>query len=248
MISTFSALPRLVAVEALKLRRSLVLLLCAAAPTLIAVLVFLMFLREDAARPFDRFTAAGAALWAYFMLPMTVTALTILIAQIEHAPRAWNHILALPVPRPGIYLAKAIVVVLLCAGMSAGLAVMLPLTGVLAEASKPGVQLTGATPWRYTAELIARMFGGSMLLVAIQLWAALRLRSFVPPLVLGIGGTFVAVAATGAEEGAYFPWLIPVQALANDPEHGANALRLGLFGGLVVLAFMVVAMGRTETR
>lgn len=243
-----NALPRLIIVELLKLRRSLVLLLCAAAPTLVAALGLLMFLRMGEARSWEMFTVGGAALWAYFMLPMTVTALTVLVAQIEHGPRAWNHVLALPVPRAGVFLAKALVVLALGAAMSAGLALLLIFSGIVAEASGPGDQLTGATPWGATAQLLARMYAGGLLLIAIQLWAALRFRSFVPPLVLGIGGTFVAVAATGSKEGAYFPWLIPVQALGSDPARAEAAINLGLFGGLLALGLMIVHMSRIEVR
>jgi ABC-2 type transport system permease protein len=92
------------------------------------------------------------------------------------------------------------------------------------------------------------MFMGSILLIAIQLWAALRFRSFVPPLVLGISGTFVAVAATSAKEGPYFPWLIPTNALASDPARANLAIQIGLYGGLVLLGLMVVRMSRVEVR
>ena len=239
---------RLIAVEFLKLRRSLVLLLCVAAPSLIAILTFIMVLRWDKPGPWLMFTAGGSALWAYFMLPMTITALTVLIAQLEHGPRGWNHLLALPLPRWQIFLAKALVVLALCAGMSVVLALLLPLSGMAAEAVHSGDLLTGAVPWGDTFWLLARMYAGAMLLIAVQLWAALRFRSFVPPLVLGIGGTFVAVAATSAKEGAWFPWLIPVNALATDAARSAMAIDFGFFGGLLALAAMIVHMSRVEVR
>jgi len=241
-------LPRLILVEFLKLRRSLVLLLCAAAPTLVALLSLLMFLRWEKAEHWQRFTTGGAALWAYFMLPMTITALTILVAQLEHGPRGWNHVLALPLPRWQVFMAKAVAVLSLGAAMSAALVLLLPLSGLIAEQMKPGDQLQGAIPWEATARLIGQMYAGSILLTGIQLWAALWFRSFVPPLVLGIGGTFVAVAATSAEEGIFFPWLIPTNALASDPARAAMATDIGLYGGLSILVAMVVHMSRVEVR
>ena len=237
---------RLVLVEFLKLRRSLVLLLCAAAPSLVAVLSFLMFMRWNKAERWEQFTMGGAAMWAYFMLPMTITALTVLVAQLEHGPKAWNHILALPVPRWQIFVAKAGVVLALGGAMSAILILLLPLAGLIAEQMEAGDQLLGAVPWEATARLVGKMFLGSVLLIAIQLWAALRFRSFVPPLVLGIGGTFVAVAATSAKEGPYFPWLIPTNMLASDPAQAALAIDVGCYGGLALLAAMVVHMSRIE--
>lgn len=238
----------IISTEISKLKRSLVLLLCVASPSFVAILAVLMFLRWPDPASWVRFTSGGAAMWAFFMLPMTITALTVLVAQLEHGPKAWNHILALPVARWRIHLAKAIVVVGLVGAMSAALALLLPLAGILAEGIEAGDQLTGPVPWAETANLLGRMFAGSILLVAIQLWAALRFRSFVPPLVLGITGTFVAVAATSAKEGPYFPWLIPTNALASDPARAELAIQIGLFGGLVLLGLMVVRMARVEVR
>ena len=233
-------------VEMTKLHRSLVLLLCVAAPVFVALLNLLIGLDRDNPGTWAMLVTSGAAMWAFFMLPMTVTALTVLIAQIEHGPRAWSAVLALPVPRWRVFLAKALVVLGLTAAMSAALLALLLLAGAVLEALKPGDMLRGAPePWT-GAKLLGTMFAGALLMIGIQLWAALRFRSFVPPLVLGIGGTFVAVAATAAKQGAYFPWLIAVQALATDQVKGQAAIQLGFWGGLVVLAAMLVHMSRYE--
>lgn len=70
----------------------------------------------------------------------------------------------------------------------------------------------------------------------------------MPPLVLSIGGTFVAVAATSAKEGLYFPWLIPTNALATDPARAALAIDVGFYGGLLLLVAMVIHMSRVDVR
>ena len=233
-------------VETAKLNRSLALLLCVAAPTFVALLSFLMLLDAKGPAPWEMFLVRGSAFWAFFMLPMTVTALTVLVAQLEHAPRAWNYVLALPVPRWRIFLAKAVVVFGLVAAMSAGLLALMLLAGVVGEAIKPGDVLKGAPSVRQAGETLGLMFAGALLLIVIQLWTALRFRSFVPPLVLGIGGTFVAVAATAAKQGAFFPWLIPVNALASNPARSAMAIELGFFGGLAMLVLMLIHMSRYE--
>ncbi|HEY0026800.1 MAG TPA: ABC transporter permease [Allosphingosinicella sp.] len=233
-------------VEFAKLRRSLALLLCVAAPTMVALLAAVMMMEWKKTEHWQTFAMQSAAMWSFFMLPMTVTALTVLVAQIDHGPKAWNHLLALPIPRWRFHAAKALVVASLVAGMSAGLLLLLPLAGAAAEAIAPGRQLSGSFPWRDTASLLATMFAGSLLLIAIQLWAALRFRSFVPPLVLGIGGTFVAVAATASKQGAFFPWLIPTNALATDPDRAAMAIDIGFYCGLAVALLMVIDVSRKE--
>ena len=233
--------------EFAKLRNSLVLLLCAAAPAMVAILSGLILLDRTEAMGWRMFTMGAAAMWSYFMLPMTVTALTILITQIDHGPKAWSHLLALPVPRWHFYTAKAFVVVCLVAAMSAALVILLPAAGAAADFLATGQQLKGVYPWFDAASLITTMFAGSLLLIAIQLWAALRFRSFVPPLVLGIGGTFVAVAATASKQGAFFPWLIPTNALGTDPERVAMAIQLGFYGGIAFGVLMLLDMTRKET-
>jgi ABC-2 type transport system permease protein len=230
--------------ELLKLRRSLALLLCVAAPSMVAVLATVMLMDRKTASSWQIFAAGSTGLWSFFMLPMTVTALTVLMAQMEHGPRFWNHLLALPVPRWRIFVAKAAVVLLLVAAMMVGLAVFVPLAGKAGEALASGQQLTGTFDAKANLWLLLRMFEGSLLLIAIQLWAALRFRSFVPPLVIGIGGTFVAVVATGSRQGAYFPWLIPTNALASDPARGEMAIALGLWGGIAVLLLMLADLNR----
>lgn len=232
--------------EFAKLKRSLALLLCAAAPAMVALLSAVILMEREETADWAMFAISSAAMWSFFMLPMTVTALTVLVAQIDHGPKAWNHLLALPIPRWRFYAAKTVVVAFLVAAMSAALVLLLPLAGAAAEALAAGRQLTGTYPWRETASLVATMFAGSLLLIAIQLWAALRFRSFVPPLVIGIGGTFVAVAATASKQGAFFPWLIPTNALASDPARSAMAIDIGLYGGLAVALLMLVDLARKE--
>jgi ABC-2 type transport system permease protein len=233
--------------EFAKLRRSLVLLLCAAAPALVALLIALMFhQKEGPDQPWALYLLSASAIWGFFMLPMAVTALTILVAQLEHGPRFWNHLLALPVRRASFFAAKIAAVVLLVAAMTLALFALVPALGWLADTAQPARSLTGAVDLTHFGIVLARMFGGALLLVTVQLWAALRFRSFVPPLVLGIGGTFVAVVATGSSWGPYFPWLIPTNQLASNPANAQLALTVGIIGGLVVAAAMLIDLSRRE--
>lgn len=236
---------RCVRAEIIKLRGSLALLLCVVAPVAVAVLMAVIFNRRGGGdTTWWMYLLGNAAAWAYFMLPMTVTALTVLVAQMEHGPRFWNHLLALPIPRRHIFFAKACVVMLLCAGMTVLLALLAPMLGYLSDVLTPGRTLTGPIGWSELLGLLSRIYASAWLLVAIQLWAALRWRSFVPPLALGIGGTFVAVMVTGSELGPYFPWLIPTNALANDPSAADLALVIGIVGGALCTAAMAVDLAR----
>ena len=229
-----------IAVEAIKLRRSLALLLVVVAPALIAVFVFANLLRDGAhAAPWSTVLQTSAAIWAFFMLPMSVTALTALVAHTEHGPRAWDTLRALPLPRWHLYAAKAVGVLALVVAMSLLLAALTFAAVTLAAAIKPAISPTGSPDVAAYLVLLGRIFLAAWLLVAVQLWIALRYTSFVPGLAVGIGGTFFAVVATAAKIGAVLPWQIPVNQLASDPARAQLALAVGAIGGGVVFAVML---------
>lgn len=235
------------AVEAYKLRRSLALLLAVVAPLLIAFFMFFNLLRMKQPMPWDMALQTSAAIWAFFMLPMSVTALTALVAHTEHGPRAWDHLRALPLPRWHLYAAKAACVL----GVVAAMTVLLALTSMsavmLAGWWKPAAAASGHPDIAAYALVLARIFVAAWLLVAVQLWIALRHASFVPALATGIGGTFFAVVATSAKAGMMLPWQIPVNQLAADPARADLTLVLGCIGGCVAFALMLWRMGLRES-
>jgi ABC-2 type transport system permease protein len=234
------------AVEAYKLRRSLALLLAAVAPMLIAVFLFFNMIRMK--QPMDWQTAllSAAGIWAFFMLPMSVTALTALVAHTEHGPRAWDHLRALPLPRWHLYAAKAACVLGVVAAMTVLLAIVATCAVLLAGWWKPAAAAAGAPDFAGYALMLARIFVAAWLLVAVQLWIALRYASFVPALATGIGGTFFAVVATSAKAGMLMPWQIPVNQLAADGARADVTLAIGCIGGAVAFLLMLWRMGRRE--
>jgi hypothetical protein len=232
-------------VEARKLKGSLVLLLTLVAPTLVSILLGVILLRLKPISWTDNLTGA-TGLWAYFVMPMTITALCILVAQVEHGPRAWDHLLALPIPRWRLFLAKGIVVMGLIAVMSALLAAEIRLVGWLVETFAPGKAPHGAFSWPLLGRLLASMWGASLFMAMIELWVALRFRSFIAPMAVGLGGTFFAVAAFGARETVFVPWVMPVSIIAGDAARHALALELGVGGGILTLLAMMASLSRRE--
>lgn len=234
---------RFITAELLKLRRSLVMLLCLAAPALVAVIAVLIAIKTGKTVALPNYAQTGAAFWAFAMLPLSLTALSVLMAQMEHGPRLWDHLLALPGARRWLFLAKALVMIALNAAMTLWLFALLLAGAWLLPMFRP---VTGSFDLVGTATLLAKMFLASILMAVIQLWAALRFRSFVPPLVLGILGTFISVAAASAREGAYFPWLMPLHILSTDPAMASLALKIGGLGGIAGMLAMLVDLGRRE--
>ncbi len=233
-------------VEARKLNRSLAAILAIAAPSLIAVFVFFNLLRGKSPAPWEMWMGSASAIWAFFMLPMSVTALTALVAHMEHGPKSWDHLRALPLPRWKLYAAKAICVLAVVAAMSAAVLLMAWGAVTLAVAIKPQLAPTGVFDLAGYARTMGMMFLAGLLLIAVQLWTALRYASFVPGLVLGIGGTFFSVVATSARAGVFLPWQMPINMLASEAWRVNTALGLGAGLGLVALVLMTMHLARRE--
>ncbi|PIB95806.1 ABC transporter permease [Caulobacter sp. X] len=232
-------------VELRKLNRSLAAVLVLAAPCLIGFFTFFALLRNKHPSPWETLLQTSTGIWAFFMLPMSVTALTALVAQMEHTPRAWDHLRALPVARWKLYAAKAICVVALVVVMT--LLNQVITWGAISAASalKPAVAPAGPLDVAKAMALNAKVVAAALLMIAIQIWTALRFASFAPALALGIGGTFFSVVATSAKQGVFFPWQMPVNMLASQPWRVETALALG--GGLGLLA-LVVAIAHLARR
>ena len=237
---------RVLTVELRKLNRSLAAALAIAAPGLIAVFTFFNILRGKTAQPWDMWMVSAAGIWAFFMLPMSVTALTALIAHMEHGPRTWDHLRALPLPRWTLYAAKILSVFLVLAAMSVGVFAFTWAAVKLAVVIKPELAPTGVFDASAYLTALGRMYLAATLVVVIQLWIALRWSSFVPGLVVGIGGTFFAVVATAAKVGVFLPWQMPVNMLSTEGWRLHTALSLGLGGGLLLLALMLWRLSRRE--
>jgi lantibiotic transport system permease protein len=231
--------------ELRKLSGSLALALCLVAPTLVVLLVGAIALK----RPHMdwQFVFEGSTgLWSFFVLPMTITALSALLANIEHAPRAWDHLLALPIHRWQLFTAKAIVLMGMIGLMSLLLAFELRGLGLMLQTFAPSSAPHGPFPWTMAMTLLSKMWAASFFMGMIQLWVALRFRSFVVPLTLGIAGTFIAVAAFNASEAMFVPWAMPVSVVGAEGAHAGPALQLGLIGGIITLIAMTLHLSRRE--
>jgi ABC-2 type transport system permease protein len=263
-------------VELIKLKRSKIMLVALAGPALVGLLFFSLQASGASLQAWPFYFFAGFTAWATFMLPLTATIIATLVAQLEHGPKTWAHILALPVPKWRLFAAKAVVALGLIAAMSLLTGALLAfggwLAGELNSANKlvdpaPFAELAGTMlgdedemfgdmdvallvkHWRLAvAERLAYIYLSSFLLIAVQLWAAFRFRNFLIPMALGVGGGFFAIFAQASQYGVYFPWLMPFNTLGFMPEKVNMALSLGLVGGFGMMLLMLIDMGRMQIK
>ena len=237
---------RLLLAEWLKLRRSLIWLLILSVPLMVFLLGVAVIATGNSTDQWDMLAMSGAAIWSFFLLPMTATALTALIAQLEHGSRGWSFMLALPHRKMAIFTAKALIVLAVMALISALVAVANIASGIVAGWIAPDQAMQGELPLALLAGIMSKMWLTGLLVVAVQFAVAMRYASFAVPVVVGIAGTFVAVVATSARQGLYFPWLMATNILNTDPARADQALLMGSLGGLIIFATAIIWLSRRD--
>ncbi len=238
----------LIRAEVLKLKGSLALLLAAVAPAFPALLVALsVATAENAPHWPSIFQSFMLPLWALFLLPMVIAAFSTLMAQIEYQSRGWDHLLALPIQRWQLFMAKAIVI-MVAVLLTTCLTIIFTALGAALGGAIGGNHPVGTIPFEKLAKTTGWITASALFFVALQTWVALRFASFVVPLSFGIGGTMVslAVAMTGTRQADWFPWVMPMKILTEaDPVHVALP---GAISGLAVLVVMAIDLSRRDFR
>jgi len=230
--------------EALKMRRTLALKLAFLAPLILVGFMFVAFLDDGEQFTQSPLTNAWIELaqvihifWALLLLPLFVTLQTALLAQLEHGSGQWKHLYVLPLPRWAVYAAKQIAALVLMAVSHLALVGFSLVAGVLLWGLRPGLGFHASIPWgRFLGPVVATYLA-SWLIVAIHTWVALRWRSFVAAMAIGIVLTVAGMVAINTELGRLYPW-----ALAGMIVNGFNKgepleparLAFGTLGGMLV--------------
>lgn len=234
--------------EVRKLNGSLALALTFLAPLFPALMVLFAATTSNRSLHWGEiFGAFMLPIWAIFLLPMAITAFTTLLSQIEYQAAGWDHLLALPIFRPSIFLAKAAVTFANVAIMTM-LAIAFSWLAAHIGGRIGGFPPAGSIDVQKLAQTAGTLSGAALFFAALQLWVSLRFSSFVVGMTAGIGGVMVglAVAMTGTNRADWFPWALPVKTLsAPDP---LPFVTLGIVGGIIVVAAMTIDLSRKSFR
>ena len=188
--------------EWLKRRRSLTTWLVAGSAAFVPAIIFLArFRRIDAVPRLHQDPRFWTLLWvqvwesmALMILPLAVMMTVSLITQIEDRNNAWKQVHAAPLPLAAVFFAKLAVMLVLLAQLICLLTVAIYLVGALPAAILPGVDRPAAAfP---LAAFVARdlvFFVDLLPIVAIQYLLALRFRTFVAPLAIGMAAWILSV-------------------------------------------------------
>jgi hypothetical protein len=241
---------RALSAESLKLKRTIAVKMVVVAP--VAVVLLTLFLASQA--PFSTLHKGNRAIdawgalsrvnfqfWGLLMLPLYVTLQTALIAGLDHTDNQWKALFARPVPRWTVYVAKLIVLLLMVMVSAGILAVCILAEGLFLQWFDAGLGFGKTAPVAFVAGQAARMTALAFLFLTIQHWVSLRWRSFSVATGFGIVAmvTGFAMLLAAGPYGAwpqYFPWSLPMLAVAREP---GNLLTVSWICGFAGIAASV---------
>jgi hypothetical protein len=131
---------------------------------------------------------------ALAILPLSVMMIVSLITQIEDRNNGWKQLHAAPVPLPAIYVAKLTVVLVLAA-----ILIGLHIAAIYAAGVVPAILLRDVPQPARPFPLLAFLNRGTaffvdiMPIAAIQYAIALRARTFLPPLGIGMAAWILSI-------------------------------------------------------
>ncbi len=238
----FSDLPRALAAELLKMRRTRALLIALVAPYLVALMPFIVALSQGGAlvrrpelSPWIWLAEAAFSTWTLILFPLFLSLEAALLAAMEHRSQGFKHLFALPVRRGAVYGAKQIAVALLTMGSLLLLVAGLVAAGLALRGLRPGLGFEAPVPWHTLLACAGRILAASGLVLALHTWMSLRWRSFAPVLALGIVATVATIALNSGdvEVWPWFPWSLPFRAARDLGQATEPALlAVGILGGL----------------
>ncbi|MBR8745040.1 ABC transporter permease, partial [Nocardiopsis sp. MG754419] len=124
--------------------------------------------------------------YGLFFMSMAISVLASAAWRMEHRGHNRNLLLSTPARPAAIVGAKLVSLTLVVAAMQAVLLLAVALTGRFL------LGLEGATPWRYAAVALTAVVA-ALPVVALQSLLSMVIRSFTPPVALGLLGSAVGV-------------------------------------------------------
>jgi len=229
--------------ETLKLKRTLALWLVAIAPLAVLLLIVASYwqrresILSDSARMWEFLAQQTFIFWALLMLPLFITLETALLGGLEHESDHWKQILAQPVSRAAIYLAKQFIALLLIGLSMLALAGFTCLAGVGLQIALPEMIVNCGIPWGDLLRYAGCAFLASWLIISLHTWVGLRWRNFVVAMSVGIVLTVAGVLVINSDFGAYYPWSAPGMAISklNEGNSPMTQVWVGLIGGPLVM-------------
>ncbi|WP_017812017.1 ABC transporter permease [Paenibacillus shenyangensis] len=163
-----------------------------------------------------------------FLYPLLIAVIMAMVARVDHVQGGWKYMLARPVSRSGVYIAKLAVGILyiLISMLAFGSSVVLG--GLVAGAGS-------SIPWEEISRKMAGCFLASLPVIMIQYEISVRFNHVGIPLALGIIMSVPSILVANSEQFWLLdPWTYPVVLMLGS--------RLGLDNGQAGMMNIVIVM------
>ncbi|KOS63179.1 ABC transporter permease [Lysinibacillus agricola] len=141
--------------------------------------------------------------YALLFLPLIAGVFASLICRYEHQSGGWKQLLALPVTRGRVFVAKYALIMLLVLAMQ-----LLYLCSIFAVGMIKGY--TDPFPMEIVWKSIIGGWVATLPLVALQLWMSIMFKSFAAPFAVNVIFTLPSILIINSERfGPYYPWAQP---------------------------------------
>jgi hypothetical protein len=240
---------KIVAVELIKIRRSLALLMMIAIPLMVLALNLAMLVKRHDLGQIDArlwffYWTGNTGMWSYFMLPLYMALVTGLLNGHEHKNQTWRLMLTLPVSQLQLFVVKGILAWLFVVASTLILMLGTALSvGVLVLA---GASADGAFPVELLT-MLGKVALTCLPVLVIQHAISWRFQNLVLPLAVGVIATMGAQPIGSSTYWVWYPWSYPVMAmLGSDVAKQQQAMLLAAVVGVALLAVSAVVLGRRE--
>lgn len=141
--------------ELLKMKRTIALKMVVLAPAVVVLLIlfaawqapFSTLNRNGLGNKWIVLASLALRLWAALMMPLYITLQTALIAGLDHSDNQWKSLLARPVPRWTLYVAKLIVAVAMTVVSTLVLVCGILIDGTILTRVQSEVVFSFPVPW-----------------------------------------------------------------------------------------------------
>lgn len=151
--------------------------------------------------------------------------------RLEHTGHNWNRIMAMPVPRMMIYVAKLAVVLKMALLTQLWVCILYVVCGK-AFAGLPGWPPAQILLWILRGSL------GSVAVIALQLLLSMVIRSFAVPVLIALGGGVAGMLMVNEGAGLFWPYALMLLGMNSNKSQDALA---GGVGGFIVSTVLFTA-------
>ncbi|WP_337034955.1 ABC transporter permease [Paenibacillus illinoisensis] len=169
-------------------------------------------------------------------LMLGATILSSMIANVEHEQGSWKQLLAMPIPRPAVYLAKfllaCVLLVISCLLLTAGIVILGLVFGFDA----------GELPWGQAIKLGLLPLAGALPVLSIELWLTMVTKNQALPVTLGIVLAITGMFALSISPSFPLAW---AQMAWNGPNPFMYA-GMGLAVGILIMLLGMMHFSRKD--